>query len=241
MHRSKGWQLGKMLLLALSGMGTAACAKEPPATVPMVETVDGVTLAEWTARWWRWADDQWVAPYLDPDGRFCQVGQSGPVWFLAGTNGRFQPKRECVIPEGKHLLLPVINMISYGVDESATCASLQGGAAVNNDNLLSAVVVLDGKLLDDVRKRRVSSEGCFRMDPDDEDSTLAAADGYWLLLKPLPRGRHTLNVGANYDTRQGGDYSGMQQTFEYVLYVGGKDYMTLDEKGASTAKVRSAP
>lgn len=241
MHRSKGWQLGTMLLLALSGMGTTACAKDPPVTVPMVETVDDVTVAEWTARWWRWADDQWVAPYLDPDGRFCQVGQSGPVWFLAGTNGRFQPKRECVIPEGKHLLVPVINMISYGVNEGATCASLQDGAAVNNDNLLSAVVVLDGKLLDDVSKRRVSSEGCFRMDPDDEDSTLAAADGYWLLLKPLPRGRHALSVGANYDTRQGGDYSGMRQTFEYVLYVGGKDYMALDEQGASTVKATRAP
>lgn len=241
MHTRKGPQLGRTLLLALTALATTACAAEPAYTQAEAQSVEGVSLAEWTAHWWRWADDQWVAPYLDPDGRLCQLGHSGPVWFLAGTNGEFQPKRECVVPEGKYLLLPVINMISYGVDEDASCSSLQQSAAVNNDNLLSAVVLLDGVPLGDVSRRRVASKGCFHMDPDDEHSTLAAADGYWLLLKPLSRGRHTISVGANYDTRQGGAYSGMQQTFEYVLHVGGRDYMALSDQDASTAQGRSAP
>lgn len=234
MHRRRmGRQLGRMLMLALAGMATAACTAKPAASAAAAEMVEGVPLAEWTARWWRWADDQSVAPYLDPDGRYCQLGQSGPVWFLAGTNGEFQPRRECVVPEGKHLLVPVINMISYGIYEGDTCGSLQDDAAVNNDHLLSAVVVLDGQPVGDVRERRVTSAGCFRMDPDDDSSTLAAADGYWLLIKPLPRGRHTLSVGANYDTRQGGAYSGMQQTFDYVLHVGGRDHMAASEPVAS--------
>lgn len=145
------------------------------------------------------------------------------------------------MPEGKHVLLPVINMISYGVNGDESCRYLQRGAAMNNDNLVSAVVMLDGKPLPEVRKRRVSSDGCFHMDPDDNTSMQAAADGYWILLDPLPRGRHTLSVGANYDTRQGGDYSGMQQSFEYVLYVGGKGYMALNEQGTSPIHGRSAP
>ncbi|WP_282298646.1 hypothetical protein [Stenotrophomonas sp. PS02289] len=241
MHTSKGWQLRQTLLLALTAIATTACAPEPARTAAEAQTVDGVSLSEWTARWWRWADTQEIPPYLDPDGQLCHLGQSGPVWFLAGTDGQFEPRRECEVPEGKHVLLPVINMISYGIDGDESCRYLQRGAAMNNDHLVSAVVLLDGKPLPDVRKRRVSSDGCFRMDPDDKSSMLAAADGYWILLDPLPRGRHTLSVGAKYDTRQGGDYSGMEQSFEYVLYVGGKGYMALDEEDASMQQGRSAP
>ena len=40
------------------------------------------------------------------------------------------------------------------------------------------------------------------------------------MLKPLPRGRHTLSVGANYDASKQG-YGAMHQSFEYVLDVGG--------------------
>lgn len=183
--------------------------------------VEGGSLGEWTARWWRWALGQWVAPYLDPDGRLCDVGQDGPVWFLAGTDGTFKPRRVCVVPEGKHLLVPVINMVHWQPrDSDAPCTELQARAAVNNNKLASAVVLLDGEPLGDIRLRRVRSDGCFRMDPDDPGSRLGAADGYWLMLKPLPRGRHTLVIGANYgDTGVG--YGGMRQNFEYVLDVGG--------------------
>ncbi len=241
MHTSKGWQLRHALLLAVTAIATTACAPEPARTALEAQKVAGIALSEWTARWWRWADAQEIPPYLDPDGQLCHLGQSGPVWFLAGTDGQFQAQRECEVPEGKHVLLPVINMISYGIDGDESCRYLQQGAAMNNDHLVSAVVLLDGKPLADVRKRRVSSDGCFRMDPGDKTSMLAAADGYWILLDPLPRGRHTLSVGANYDTRQGGDYSGMQQSFEYVLYVGGKGSMALDAHGASPFNGRSAP
>lgn len=209
--------LGLALVLPAGG--------HPPIVSPSPLTrapVAGVALPEWTARWWRWADAQRVPPYLDPDGRLCEVGQQGAVWFLAGTNGQFQPRRECIVPEGMHLLVPIINMAVYETRMRSTCDALQASAAVNNDNLLSAVVLLDGQPLGDMRAHRVASNGCFRMDLEDEASRLAAADGYWLMIKPLSRGRHTLSVGANYGTRQGGAYSGMQQTFEYVLHVGGE-------------------
>lgn len=213
------------------GQGTAADAS------PLVDTpVEGASLGEWTARWWRWALGQWVEPFLDPDGRLCDIGQEGPVWFLAGTDGTFKPRRECAVPEGRHLLVPVINMIYWQPRGSDTpCSELQADAAVNNDKLVSAVAMLDGKPLGDIRLRRVRSDGCFRMDPDDPASRLGAADGYWLMLKPLPRGRHTLVVGANYgDTGQG--YGGMRQNFEYVLDVGGQ--VLLSQQNAFGEKAR---
>lgn len=54
----------------------------------------------------------------------------------------------------------------------------------------------------------------------DDASALGAADGYWLMLKPLSRGHHTLSVGANYGATDSA-YGGMTQNFEIELDVGG--------------------
>src|SRR5262245_20745573 len=47
----------------------------------------GLTYGEWTARWWQWAYSipKYVHPAYDDSGKYCAEGQSGPVWFLAGT------------------------------------------------------------------------------------------------------------------------------------------------------------
>ncbi len=215
------------LILACAFAGGVTVHAQPASDTsiqPFVDgPVEGASLAEWTARWWRWAEASPIEPYLDPDGRLCESGQDGPVWFLAGTDGQFEPKRVCVIPEGKYLLLPVINMIQWqrtDVRKRSTCAELQAGTTVNNDHLVSAVVMLDGKPLGDIRRHRVRSNGCFPMNPEDRLSALAAADGYWLMLRPLSRGRHTLAVGANYHS-PGEAYGEMHQNFEYELDVGG--------------------
>jgi hypothetical protein len=185
--------------------------------------VGGESFGALTARWWQWAHAAEFPPYLDPDGRVCTIGQGGPVWFLAGTNGTFEPTRRCVVPSGKHVLLPVINMMHlnpYDGPRQRTCAELQAAAAVNNDGLRSAIVSIDGEAVADVAQYRVRSDGCFRIDAGDATSPLAASDGYWLLLKPLPNGRHTIRVGANYGVRDSG-YGLLRQNFEYVIDVGG--------------------
>ena len=232
MHRGRvlfaaGMALAASWFVAQAAAPASTQAAEAVTTGP----VDGVSIGEWTARWWRWALTQPVQPFLDPDGRFCAMGQDGPVWFLAGTDGSFRPRRECAIPAGKHVLVPVINMIYWqrsAAGARSPCRELQASAAVNNDHLRSAEVLLDGKPLGDVRLFRIRSEACFAMDPADPQSRLAAADGYWLMIKPLPSGRHSLVVGANYNASDQ-PYGGMDQNFEYVLHVGGMT--TLSDAG----------
>ncbi|UNK41250.1 hypothetical protein MNO14_09655 [Luteimonas sp. S4-F44] len=136
------------LCASIFSLGSVAAAPvEPAAGEPMplrdarlVEgMVAGTSQGEWTVRWWRWAMGKWIAPYLDPDGRWCAMGQDpdSPVWFLAGTGGSFTPKRRCVVPEGKYLLVPVINTYfqGSGAVEEEVCAPAQGWVAVNNDQL----------------------------------------------------------------------------------------------------------
>ena len=186
-------------------------------------TVEGTSFADLTAQWWRWAFDLPVEPWLERDGDHCDQGQSGPVWFLAGTDGRFEPRRECSMPEGKHVLLPVINMIYYGANEMADCAQLKQSVRQNNDRLSSAVVLIDGVPVPDVERFRVATASCFRWDEGKPISgtNMAASDGFWLLLPPLPAGRHTITVGANYGPSDA-PYAGMRQNFEYVLHVGAR-------------------
>jgi hypothetical protein len=49
-----------------------------------------------------------TGPINDPSGASCAMGQSGKVWFLAGTSGG-PATRECTIPHGKKLFFPLIN------------------------------------------------------------------------------------------------------------------------------------
>ncbi|MCD9030225.1 hypothetical protein LDO32_00550 [Luteimonas sp. Y-2-2-4F] len=208
-------------VLCMAGAAGGAPAAPAPRDALAAGAVDGVALEEWTARWWQWAESQWIAPYRDPDGRLCALGQSGPVWFLAGTDGTFDALRTCTIPADVHVLVPVINTMQSVRSRGgkADCAGLQAGAAVNNDRLVSAVVLLDGRSLGDIRGHRVRTPACFRLGRH-EAAPLAASDGYWLMLAPLPRGRHRLMVGANYGAPDS-PYGRMQQHFEYVLDVGG--------------------
>jgi hypothetical protein len=213
-------------------MSAAAQASESASRPP--ETIEGLGAAEWTGRWWQWAFSfpDGLEPYRDRDGRMCDYGQRGPVWFLAGTDGSFDARRSCRVPEGRHLLVPLINMIHYAPIEGPrafACDRLQRLVAVNNEHLASAVVVLDGEPLAPTAVLRLRTERCFdpfagsadeRADERGDSGVHAAADGYWLLLPPLSPGRHVLSVGANYAVPGDEGYGSMVQNFEYALDVG---------------------
>jgi len=222
---------GLLCVVGFLPVGLAG-AEHPIVPLPLDAKVEGKGYPELTAAWWQWAEALDGLPYRDRDGRACTVGQEGPVWFLAGTTGGFNARRTCTVPIGKHLLLPVINMVHYTPgdalrgDRVPSCRQLQAWAAVNNDRLSSAVVLLDGVPVKAVARYRVRSQGCFPLYPDQTPpaghlAQIAASDGYWLLFPPLPPGRHTLSVGANYDA-DGSGYGRMVQSFEYVLWVGGE-------------------
>ncbi len=218
------------LPMAVAAGASAEATPAKASVVAVGAAVGGLSPAEWTVRWWRWAHsfDDGARPYQDPDGSRCALGQDedGPVWFLAGTDGRSEVRRRCQIPAGKHLLVPVINMYFHAprIGEYAhDCDQVKAQVMVNNDALVSAVAVLDGKALP--RPARLTSR-CFDPFPDgDEDRKHpgpyhAAADGYWLLLPPLAPGKHRLVIGANYGNGDDVDFGRMIQNFEYELQIG---------------------
>lgn len=90
---------------AISCAALPALAQPSPALAP-AEAVEGLSQTEWSRAWWQWAAsfDRDNSPVGDRNGALCDRGQSGPVWFLAGTYGTQRTVRTCKIPQGKYLL-----------------------------------------------------------------------------------------------------------------------------------------
>ena len=76
----------------------------------------GRTYSEWAAALEQWADSIPAAQHPLMDNGDCSVGQSGPVWFLAGkfcaltdpNCGTSNVVRHCNVPAGKALFIEVI-------------------------------------------------------------------------------------------------------------------------------------
>ena len=190
----------------------------PPGSSPY-----GLSFPEWTVRWWKWALGIPAAsnPLLDSSGEFCSQGQSGPVWFLAGTSGG-PASRSCAIPAGKAVFFPIVNAeidapcpfpecaaaltAEACAENSSACEACLAGAAADFANSVTELdVELDGNALDDLFSHR-SASGLFTTTADVSlqvfDSCITgeeqpfASDGYWVMLAPLSAGPHTLHFHA---------------------------------------------
>ncbi|MBU8978088.1 hypothetical protein JI752_018210 [Lysobacter sp. MMG2] len=191
--------------------------------VPAETGVADLNQTQWVQRWWQWAGlFDHSAPYQDRDGSRCALHQDGPVWFLAGTDGRFDAVRSCSIPADKHVFFPLINWIVASDDSEVndteapptSCTQKQASAARLADHVFTGLVLLDGRPIGELKRMRVAGTTCFAVSAD---TPAAATDGYWLMLKPLPPGQHTLAVAAGY--REGPRQS--MQNFQYTLEVQG--------------------
>jgi hypothetical protein len=184
---------------------------EHPSVLPPQLDPFGKSYGEWGAEWWQWALAQPAAinPLLDSTGEFASVGQSGPVWFLAGTFGG-AAERTCTVPVGKALFFPIVNtVLGAGVWDCEPTApgvvcdvrTLKAKAKANIDKVTLHQVEVDGVPL---QNYRAASPRPFSITiPDGNVLGLApgtyapqVCDGYWLMLAPLRPGHHTVHFKA---------------------------------------------
>lgn len=175
--------------------------------VQVDQIVDGHVVRDYVNIWWQWANSMppEYSPVRDYTGEHCHEGQKGDVWFLAGGYGTSTINRKCKIPAGKHLFFPVINTVYYPSHQgSLSCDQAKAAAAVNNDNLLDIVIELDGIPSWNPASTRMASQECFDLlgmvPPEFGPPEIypAATDGYWVMLKPLSKGKHILSFQAMY-------------------------------------------
>jgi len=179
----------------------------------------------WTTRWWVWAlsTPKKINPVVDEDGKNWNINQpSSNVWFLAGRFGRADkkyPHRKVSVPNGRSLLFPVLN---------CEANSLEYPDLTTNEDLINHVihdvntVVKKDCYINGVKiepTRIASDPALFPVNISDDNffgikggKTTAAADGYWVFLKSLPKGTYSicfegscefgiLNAGADYDLK----------------------------------------
>lgn len=211
----------------LAGSASRVYAADPNPVIRSPDTkVQGMTYGEWSAAWWKWAYS--IPAAMNPlnDGPDCangSVGQFGPVWFLGGAwsptkiKGQFVAKvvRNCTVPNGKTLFFPIVN---------SECSTLEGDGNSYDVLLACAKGLIDlatnlGATIDGIQiqnlntYRAESPPFTFGPLPDGSllqqagiqgavagASSLAAADGYYLMVAPLSNGPHQIHFSASVPT-----------------------------------------
>jgi hypothetical protein len=156
------------------------------------------------ARWWQHALSIPAPqnPIVDETGANCGIGQQGRVWFLHGTFGNplGDPiERECTIPAGTRIFIPVINWICIPFVGETVAQNIQACKDVNDMSDLRRVRI-DGELRNELISRR-ASEHAFPLSLRDDNIFgiptgvyQAVQDGYFASVPPLPPGTHTIRV-----------------------------------------------
>jgi hypothetical protein len=183
-----------------------------PGIIPPQSKPYGKSYGEWATKWWQWvmsipADRN---PLTDETGEFADEGQSGPVWFAAGTFGN-SVERSYSVPEGKALFVPVDNWIfgagAFDCDPTVpgvpcVVCELQALAAANTEAADIVDVMIDGQPVENVRQYRASSPKPFSIHYPENSVTGVpegnyypnVADGYWLMLEPLAKGKYEIVI-----------------------------------------------
>jgi hypothetical protein len=184
----------------------------------------GITFGAWTVKWWQWAlsINKDISPLIDQSGCHWNIAQPpSDVWFLAGIVGGTQnsfPHRNIKIEFGRSILFPVLNCEANPLEypDLKTDQDLVRHVVNDVNTVIKKEVFINGKRLTPVRvssdptifKITINQDNAFRI--TNSGPTQAAADGYWVFLKPLVRGNYNvsfegscefgrLNAGASYE------------------------------------------
>ncbi|MCX7108856.1 MAG: hypothetical protein NTX45_01765 [Proteobacteria bacterium] len=111
--------IGSIFTLLLALTAQLAVADSGPSVLPATAHAYGKDYAGWSAAWLKWALSIPAAtnPILDTTGDYANIGQSGKVWFLAGTTTSGITKRTITIPAGTALFFPIVNYFWLNLPE----------------------------------------------------------------------------------------------------------------------------
>lgn len=164
-----------------------------------------ISYSEWLPKY-----DQWFINFSEnthPRNHYtpekCAEGQSGPVWFLTDIlNGT--EVRSCTVPSDKAIFLPVLSGRCWSDVPPMTDQEITACAKMGNEyGLISAT--LDGTKLFEGNVKDLQN---YRADSPYYNITVPASniygnlpgnwkaksDGYFVFLKPLPPGNHSIKT-----------------------------------------------
>ena len=174
-----------------------------PGVYPVNSEIYGKTYGEWSEEWWKWIlsiPESSNPLFDDGSGKFCAEGQSGDVWFLAGS-WVGTTKLKCEVPAGKAIFFPIINGEASTIEGNGkTEEELRAVANYYMDCVTVTEATVDGKPFKKLKNYRVeSSLFKFRLPTDNilglhPGSSNSVSDGYWIMLEPLSKGEHVIHI-----------------------------------------------
>jgi hypothetical protein len=201
------------ILIVTTSINNVQANSSNPGLYSINETPFGTGYSTWIARWLNWSagisNTEHPRDFAD---RTCNVSQTWKdVWFLPDTlNGNIV--RECEVPFGKAVFIPVTTGWQ-SVAESPEFSgkplneikdSLIKGASYCDDYNIVRVAEIDGKKVQGLEGNspyRTNTTQLFNLTYGDNNiydvkpgTTPAFAEGWFLFLKPLPQGDHTLKI-----------------------------------------------
>jgi hypothetical protein len=188
----------------------------------------GNSYAGWSAAWMQYAmsfaPPGCENPFLDETGANCELYQDteSPVFYLSGNLGGVSLRDECVVPAGRALFFPLINVFgdNAGVPADMVVSDevLKGFvedtyATIVPDSLHLSV---DGQSIGHLERGGVPSAPytielaaganaytCAMVDGVEGDFS-GYIGGYWAMLPPLAKGTHEIAFGGSTtDSPQG--------------------------------------
>jgi len=161
----------------------------------------GHTWGEWSGMWWNWALSTPATGNPVAGTAAAETGQSGTVWFLAGSNQSDTATRTITVPSGTALFVPLLNGYADTVGGYPPLDSLtilaRPSDAMRAMWSLSAEV--DGNSVTNPQQywvdttRFTSHLAANNIMGEPAGTYAAASDGYYLMIDNLSSGAHTIH------------------------------------------------
>jgi hypothetical protein len=218
---STGSLLLIMSLTVVPGLNFVRAQGTDPYTFPVNSSPYGIPYKDWTAKWAAWLDaipkshnwDFKNAPgvkYVPEDCSYRQDPAS-PVFFLpwVGPAQGATATMTCVVPQNKAILISVdAGTSDYSDPTVKTKTPTELIKIVSKSNVYPNEfhAILDGHPLDLINDEahKVTSDLFNLTLPKDnvwgepEGPDKAITQGWWIMLKPLPPGQHTVHYTTGY-------------------------------------------
>lgn len=194
------------------------------------EKPHGISYETWAAKWWNWIISIPMKdnPRLDSTGIKCNVEQNdNTTWFLAQISHGYA-ERHCSIPPGKSILVPILTgecdyLSSPEIYDKAgllDCASGGIKGAVVHANLDGEQIKEIKRIVTPLFNTTIYPDNIFSSVSSLTGDTQAVTDGYYIFIKSLPPGLHTLDFSASaVDNPIIGSHS-FSYGVKYILDIG---------------------
>jgi hypothetical protein len=204
-------------VIAGACVALAGCAvghgRPPPGpdkvrVVPPDARFDGRTYSEWVGAFWKWALELPLEGHpFNTCVRDLSAGQSGPVWYWSAPDSCPGPIA-ATLPAGKALFLTIRDVETSSLEDPPFHGDTEAEQRANSkwfaDHIVRVFCIIDGKPVRSLSEFRFAGPQIRFTAPSPwifgttGGVGTSVGDGYYLLLHPLPKGRHTIHYGGTF-------------------------------------------